>query len=78
MIDFARGGHELFQQAQALPRGVVAVVAPALHQDFDFGIGVGPPAFLLVRLNHLHLRKRGVPGAFARERGELVITKALQ
>jgi hypothetical protein len=44
MIDFAGGGHQLFQQAQAFPGGVVAVIAPALHQNLNLRIRVRPAA----------------------------------
>ena len=78
MIDLRRGLAQPLEQAQAFPGGVVAVVAPALHQDFDFGVGVRAAALDFVRLDGFHLRERGVPGALDRQGLEFLVAEALQ
>ena len=75
MVDFFRRRHQTLEQPEAFPGGVTAVIAPRLHQDFDFGVGVRPPLPALVLLNDFQLRKRRIPGASLRKSFELIIGK---
>ena len=69
---FRRLGQPL-EQSETFPRGVIAMVAPRLRQDFNFRVRVRPPACRFVRLDHAHLRERRVPRPRARQGHELIV-----
>ena len=49
------------------------MVAPRLHQDLDFRIGVRPPLSAFVSLDHLHLGEGRIPGALLGESQEFLV-----
>ncbi len=54
------------------------MVAPALHQNFDFGVRVRAAALDFVRLDGFHLSERRVPGTLDGERFKLLVAEAAQ
>ncbi len=66
VVDAPGGIHQLLEKPQALPGGVVAVVAPALHHDLHLGIREGPASFCLILLEGPHLARGSVPRVLLR------------
>src|SRR2546422_5105806 len=67
MADAGRRLREPPQQSETLPGCMAAVVAPALHEDFDLRVGMRPSLGQFVGLDDFHLGNRRVPGAGLRE-----------